>query len=50
MKVVGLCERHDCCFLSLICVTEGKMWWPLDVFVSVALRHGANAALRSLTV
>ena len=25
---VGLCERPDCSFPSLRCVTEGKMRWP----------------------
>lgn len=36
-------KRPGCCFLSLKCVTKGKMWWPPDVFVSVVL-------LRALTL
>lgn len=39
---MGLCERPDCCFLSLRCVTEGEDVVALDVFVSVALHRGAS--------
>lgn len=39
---MGLCERPDCCFLSLEMCHRGEDAVALDVFVSVVLRCGAS--------